>query len=48
MVRLVLSFLARVGRKLIRHIVIDIGIDIGGDIDIVSVQTLDETHGDGS
>jgi hypothetical protein len=35
-------------RKLIRDIVIDIGIDIGGDIDNVSVQTLDETHGDGS
>jgi hypothetical protein len=37
-----------IDRKLIRRIVIDIGIDIGGDIDIVSVQALDETHGDGS
>jgi hypothetical protein len=40
--------LVRFGRKLIRRIVIDIDVDIGVDIDIVSLQALDETHGDGS
>jgi hypothetical protein len=39
---------AGIGRKLIRSIVIDIGIDIGGDIDNVPFQTLDETQRDGS
>ena len=33
---------------LITRIVIDIDVDIGVDIDIVSLQALDETHGDGS
>ncbi len=40
--------LAGIGRKLIRRNGADIDIDIEGDIDIVSVQTLDETHGHGS
>jgi len=33
---------------LITRIVIDIDVDIGVDIYIVSLQALDETHGDGS
>jgi hypothetical protein len=40
--------LARTRRRFIRRIVIDIGIDIEGDIDIVSLQALDETQRDGS
>jgi hypothetical protein len=42
------AYLARVGRRLIRRIVIDIDLDIGVDIEIVSIQALDETQCDGS